>query len=149
MIKIAPALLKDRAIFLGWIAGLILAVSLLWTLSFSLRAEFLMQSANRILAATDDGRRLSAPLSRPFAGPVPLGCWYYLAETGSLFYVFVIMRNGILIPLGAEISEQGKVVDITPLGSHAFRVMDRIPRGLIQVYIRRIEFAVAKELGER
>ena len=143
MNRFAPVL-KDRAILLGWIAGLVLAASLLWALSFSFRAACLMRSTNRVLASLNDERRLAAPLPRPFAEPVPLGCWYSLAESDSLFFVFTIVRSGILIPCGAEISGQGEVTGIIPLGSHARKAIDQIPPGQIQVHIRRIESSVAK-----
>ena len=136
-----PAL-KDRVIFLGWVTALILALTLLWSLSFPIRAAFLMRSTNRVLASMEDGKRLSAPLIRPFPGPVPLGCWYTLAESDSLFFVFTIMRDGILVPCGAEISG-GLVTGIIPLGGHARQVFDRIPREIIQIYSRRIESVVA------
>jgi len=135
--------LKDRAILIGWIAGLVLAASLLWSISFPFRAGCLMRSVNKSLALAEDERRLSTALFRPYSVPVPMGCWYALAESGSLFYVFAIMRDGILVPCGAEISSDGEVQEIVPLGAHARQLMDRIPAGLVQVYARRIEAAVA------
>ena len=136
--------LKDRVILLGWIVGLVLAVVLLWSLTFSFRSACLMRSTNKVLASQEDSRSLSAPLSQHFASPVPLGCWYSLADSDSLFFVFAIVRDGILVPCGAEISDRGEVTDIVPLGSHARQVMDRIPRGVVQIYIQRIESAAAK-----
>ena len=141
--------LKDRAIFLGWIAALTLIALFSWSLTFQFRATCLMRSANRILALQEDDRRLSAPLAAPFAVPGPLGCWYSLADSGSLFFVFAIMRDGILVPCGAEVSETGEVTQLVPLGSHAQKVMGRIPQGVIQVYVHRIESAVAKRMADR
>jgi hypothetical protein len=135
--------LKDRAVFAGWIAVLVLIAALLWSLSFPFRSNCLMRAANKVLISMDDDRHIAAPVLRPPAGPAPLGCWYRLYESGSLFFVFAIMREGILVPCGAEISEQGQVVEIIPLGSHARQVMNQIPQGLIQVYVRRIESAAA------
>ena len=136
------AVLKDRAIFAGWIAGLILIASLLWSLSFPFRSFCLMRSANKVFIAMDDQRRLVAPLPNPASNPVALGCWYRLnGSSGALFYIFAFVQGGILVPCGAEISENGKVIDIVPLGSHARQIMNRIPQGLIQMYIRRIESA--------
>jgi hypothetical protein len=137
--------LKDRAILVAWIAGLVLVASLLWFLSFPFRSVCLMNSTNKILASMDDAgsgappKLLSVPLLRPVGGPAPLGCWYRLADSNSLFYVFVIMHGGILVPCGVEISEKGELAGIIPLGNHARQVMGRIPQGLIQVYARRIE----------
>jgi hypothetical protein len=141
--------LKDRAIFVAWIAGLVLIASLLWFLSFPFRSACLMNSTNKILVSMDvpeyaaRPRHLSAPLLRPSSGPAPLGCWYRLSESDSLFYVFVLMHGGILVPCGAEISERGEVTEIIPLGSHARQVLGRIPQGLVQIYVHRIESAAA------
>ena len=151
--KLAPAL-KDKGILVGWIAGLVLIASLVWSLSFPFRAMRLMHSTNRVLALMGDARVLSAPLPRQPAGAVPLGCWYILdessgVEAGPLFFVFVIMRNGILVPFGAQIGAEGIVTEIIPLASHARKVMDRIPQGLFQLYTRRIESVVAREMRER
>jgi len=137
------SVLKDRAILVGWIAGLTLVAALLWSFSFPLRSTCLMRSTNKVLIAMDDSRHLAAPLPHPVTGPVPLGCWYSLYESDSLFLVFSIMQGGILVPCGAEISEGGEVVEIIPLGNHARQVMDQIPPNLIQIYIRRIESAAA------
>ena len=135
--------LKDRAVLLGWIAGLVLAAALLWSLSFPFRAVCLMRSTNRSLIEAGDERRLSAPLSRPVKGQFPLGCWYTLEGSESLFFVFAVMRDGILVPCGAEISGEGKVMNIVPLGSHARQVMENIPWGVIEVYTHRIEHVLA------
>jgi len=140
--------LKDRLLLLGWIIGLTLAAVLLWSLTSQFRSACLMRSANRVLAAQDDPRSLSAPMQHPFASPVPMGCWYTIEDSPSLFFVFAILRDGILVPCGAEISEKGEVTDLIPLGSHARKVIGRIPQGQVQVYLRRIESAAAKRAGE-
>jgi hypothetical protein len=130
--------LKDRAIFLGWVAGLAIICVMLWSFTYSFRATCLMRSTNKVLISMIDERRLIAPLRRPPASPAPLGCWYSMHNSNSLFFVFTIMREGILVPCGAEISEKGEVT-IIPLGSHARQLFERIPQSIIQVYIHRIE----------
>jgi len=144
--KDIPSVLKDRALFFGWIAGLILVAALLWSLSFPFRSMCLLRSTNKVLISMGDDRRLAAPLPRISAGPVPLGCWYRLNESDSLFLVFSIMQGGILVPCGAEIAANGEVVEVIPLGSHARQVMDKIPQGLKQVYVNRIESTVRGRL---
>ena len=134
-----PPVWKDRLIFLGWIAGLILAASLLWSLTFSFRANLLLRSVNGVFISMGEQRRVVATLPRQFAGP--LGCWFKTLEPDSLFFVFAVMRDGILVPCGAEIDSEGKVKEVIPLGRHARKVIDRIPQGQIQVYIQRIEAA--------
>jgi hypothetical protein len=136
-----PAL-KDRAILLGWVAGLVLISLVLWSVSYPFRAVSLMRSTNRVLISMDDERRLAFPVARPPAGIAPLGCWYRVLNSNSNFYVFAIMRDGILVPCGAEVTERGEV-HIVPLGSHARQIMGRIPQSVIQVYVHRIESAAA------
>ena len=137
--------LKSRVVFWAWIAGLLLAAALLWSLSFPFRASCLMRVTNKVLASMNDERRLSAPLTHLSARAVPLGCWYSLAESSSLFLVFTVMRGGILIPCGAEITENGEIMEIIPLGSHSRQVMEKMPRALLQVYVHRIETAMRRE----
>jgi hypothetical protein len=146
MSKLVPEL-KDRAIFLGWLAGLVLAGALIWSFSFSFRANCLLRSVNRALIAAADQRRLLAPLERPAAKPAPLGIWYSLVSSDSRMFVFAIIRDGILLPCGAEVSPAGTVVDIIPLGVHAGRAMGRLPPGILRMYTRRIETVAAE--GER
>jgi hypothetical protein len=136
-----PAL-KDRAILLGWVAGLVLISLTLWSFSYHFRAVCLMRATNKVLISMDDERRLASPVTRPPAGLAPLGCWYRLLNSNSNFYVFAIMRDGILVPCGAEITEGGGV-SIIPLGSHARQIMERIPQSVIQVYVHRIKSAAA------
>jgi len=150
--KNLTVVLKDRAILLGWIAGLVLIASLLWSLSFPFRAFCLMRSTNKVLIAMDDSRRLVAPLPHA-ASPISLGCWYRLSDPAAsadsgLFYVFALVQGGILVPCGAEISGKGEVLEIIPLGNHARQIMKRTPPGLIQLYIRRIESAAAVTVAQ-
>jgi len=149
MSSIVPAL-RDRAILAGWIVGLVLAASLIWSFTFSFRLNVLMHATNRALAASQDVRWLDEPLPREFQTRELLGAWYTLADSDSLFFVFAIMRDGILVPYGAEISAEGRILEMVPLGYHARQVMDGIPRGLIDVYARRIEYVFARlGMGER
>jgi hypothetical protein len=140
MNKLSPTM-KDRLILLGWFAGLLLAASLVWSLSFSYRSVSLMRSVSKVLEAAGDTRIIASHLPGRFTRPAPMGFWYRLYESDSLFFVFVIMNEGILVPCGVEIDKDGKAVDIVPLGSHARQLIGRIPQGVIQVYLRRIESA--------
>jgi len=143
-----PAL-KDRAILAGWIVGLVLAASLAWSLTFPFRLNALMHAANRALVAVEDTRRLYRPLPRASQTRELLGGWYAIAGSDSVFFVFAIMRDGVLVPYGAEVSGEGRIVEMIPLGHHARHASDRIPRGLIDVYARRIESAFASAVGAR
>jgi len=134
---------KDRLILIGWFAGLLLAASLAWSLSFPYRAHSLMKSVNNALKAAGDTRLLASSLPGRYARPAPMGFWYKLYQSDSLFFVFVIMNEGILVPCGIEINKDGKAVGLVPLGSHARQLIGRIPQGVIQVYLRRIESAAS------
>lgn len=148
MSSMIPAL-KDRAILAGWIVGLVLVASLAWSLTFSFRLNVLMHATNRALVAAEDTRRLLAPLPRSSQTRELLGGWYVLAGSDSLFFVFAIMRDGVLVPHGAEVSGEGQIVEMIPLGHHARHAADSIPRGLIEVYARRVESAFAAVVGVR
>ena len=143
-----PAL-KDRAILAGWILGLVLVASVAWSLTFSFRLNVLMNATNRALAAAEDTRRLDEPLPRSSQTRELLGGWFSVAGSDSLFFVFAIMRDGVLIPHGAEVSGDGRIVEMIPLGNHARHAVDRVPQGLIDVYARRIESAFESIVGVR
>jgi hypothetical protein len=134
---------KDRLIFMGWLTGLLLAASLVWSLSFPYRAGSLMRSVNKALEAAGDERIISSPLPREGTRSSPMGFWYKLYKSDSFFYVFVIMNEGILVPCGVEVNSDGKAAAIVPLGSHARQLIGRIPQGVIQVYLHRIESAAS------
>jgi len=146
MNKLSPTV-KDRLILLGWFSGLLLAASLAWSLSFPYRSACLMRSVSRALETAGDTRIIASPLPGRFTRPAPMGFWYRLYESDSLFFVFVIMNEGILVPCGVEINKDGKAVDIVPLGIHARQVIGRIPQGVIQVYLRRIESSASAGRG--
>jgi len=143
--SLIPAL-KDRAVLAAWIVGLVLVASVIWSLTFSFRLNVLMHATNRALAAAEDTRRLSGPCPVLFRTRDILGGWYTIAGSDSRFFVFAVMRDGILVPHGAEISAEGQIVEMVPLGSHARQVVDRIPRGMIDVYARRIESVFASAI---
>jgi hypothetical protein len=146
MNKISPTV-KDRLILLGWFAGLLLAVSLVWSLSFPYRSHALMRSVNKALETAGDPRIILSPLPGGFTKSSLMGFWYRLYGSDSVFFVFVIMNEGILVPCGVEINKDGKAVDLVPLGSHARQLIGRIPQGIIQIYLRRVESVVSAGRG--
>ncbi|MDR2258582.1 MAG: hypothetical protein LBE14_05480 [Treponema sp.] len=133
--------IKDWAVFFGWIGGLVILGGIVWSLTQPVRTRGLMRSVNRILSLGEDPRRLDAPRSfpRPSGSAGPLGNWYTLVNSGDAFFVFPVMRDGVLVLCGAQVSPEGKVVEIVPLSDHARQVFDDISGGIIQTYIRRIE----------
>jgi hypothetical protein len=153
-------MIRDRAILLGWIAGLLIAITLIWIVAKPVHARYLMITVNRVFINSGDNRRLSSFIDRPgekSAGntgasrttQVPwigrgsglLGYWYTMSNTQDLMFVFAVFQDGILVPCGAIVSADGKVNEIIPLSAHAERVYNKIPQSVLRIYIQRIETA--------
>jgi hypothetical protein len=134
--------LKDRAVLAGWIGGLVLAGLLLWAGTASLRGRFLMRAVNRILEEENVSYRLKSAMT---GGKGPMGTWYTLADREGVFFVFTLFREGITIPCGALVNPAGQVEELVPLSGHGAETIDRIPQGVIDVHIRRIEAAFGRE----
>ena len=130
------------------VAGLLLATLLLWSLTAAFRLEVLMNAANRALAASGDERRLAAPLPRAMQPPGVHGGIFSLAGSASSFAVFTVMRDGIPVPHGAELTPDGLVAEVVPLGNHAAQVSAVIPQAVIRAHFRRVESAVSGGGGE-
>jgi hypothetical protein len=145
-----PPLLREWTIFLGWLAGIVLAGGVAWFLTQPLRNQLLMDSVNRILIQREDPRRLSVPLAVPRAPGFssPLGSWYSLENSRELFFVFALMGDGPLSLCGALVSPEGKVEEILPLSGHAGQIFAALPQGMKQIYIRRIEALGFPAAGE-
>ncbi|MDR0584841.1 MAG: hypothetical protein LBG57_10920 [Treponema sp.] len=140
--------LKDRAVFLAWIAGFLLAGILLWSLTQSLQARSLLRAVNKVFVSTEDTRRLSAPLGRRPINANPMGVWYSVLGSAANMFVFAIMWDGILIPCGALVSPEGKVEELLPLTEYARRLLDQLPESVVQMYVRRVEAAAAGRGGQ-
>jgi hypothetical protein len=143
--------LKDRAILAGWIGGLVLIGLLLWAVTVSLRGRLLMRTVNRILEEENIPYRLAAAMTGGKRGPgsrakSPMGNRYTLVEGEGSFFVFTLFVEGITIPFGALVSPAGQVEELIPLSSHGAKTMDRIPQGVIDVHIRRIEAAFGRKV---
>jgi len=130
--------LKDRLIFSGWIAGLVIAFALVWILCRPLLSNCLMASVNKSL----QGTRLSAPAQSAPGKPMPLGVWYSVENASDMVFVFAIMREGILIPCGAKINADGKVAELFPVSRHAQAVWNTVSPNIAGMYTRRIENAI-------
>jgi hypothetical protein len=146
MIRLTPEF-KTRAVSLGWMAGFFCAGLLLWSLTQPLQVDYLLRAVNRILISREDSRRLAAPLGRRPVMISPMGVWYSMLDTESGMFVFVFMWDGVLIPCGALVSGEGKVEELLPLSGSARQLVDRIPQGIIGVYVRRIEAAAPGRNG--
>jgi hypothetical protein len=138
-VKALAVKFKDPALFVGWIAGLIVIGALTWVLLRPQLSFDLMRTINRTFIASGESRRLAGLLSRPPARSAPLGVWYTLYGSDDLFYVFTIMQDGLMIPCGARVTPEGRVVEVIPVSRHARRVFDRLSGEIIRIYTRRIE----------
>jgi len=138
---------KDRLILFGWIAGLLMLISVIWIFSQRLQAYYLLQSVNNVFVNNEDARRLSAYIPNKTGKAGLLGYWYSMRNSSNRFFVFTIFQDGILIPLGAIVSDNGSVSEIIPLSAHAVQVFNDLPQSILQMYITRIE-TVAPESTE-
>jgi hypothetical protein len=136
---------KGAGIFLGWLAGLFLIAGLAWFLSYPVRTGMVIRNINTFLRNTRESRQLEAPLadksvSRLKAAKASqLGTWYSLQSGEGRAVVFSIMDGGILAPFVLFVSPQGEMGSPIPLGTHSARVLERLPRGILQTYIKRLE----------
>jgi hypothetical protein len=133
--------IRDRFVFLGWIAGLLAAGALVWTLTRPLQSKYLLRNVNRIFLSTEDTRRVTAPADNFHSGSGLMGMWFEMLNSQDMFFVFGVMRDGILVPCGARVSVQGRVEEIIPLSVHARQVFDSIPAGVLRLYTLKIERA--------
>jgi hypothetical protein len=134
--------LKDKAILLGWIFGLLMIISVIWIISQPAHAFNLLRTVNNVFINNNDSRRISKyiPIKRGKANP--LGYLYSMYNSSEFFFVFTVFQDGILVPLGAVISDNGSVEEIIPLSAHAVQIFDKIPISILQIHIRRIESTV-------
>ena len=132
--------LRDTAILLGWITGLLCAAGLCWFLTKSLRTELLQQSINRAWQRTGNSYQLESPVTPAFLkqGLSRLGAWYNMSG-GNKALVFTVIADGVFLPCIAVINKDQKVEEIVPLSSSGDKLFGRISPGIIKLYIRRIE----------
>ena len=134
--------LKDKAILSAWIIGLLLLLSMLWFFTQPVQSYYLMRSANNVLNNNNDERRLSQSISFKSEKANLFGYWYSMFDSTDIMFIFPVFKDGVLVPLGAIVSEEGKVDEILPLSAHAFYVFDSLPESMLKMYTARIESAV-------
>jgi len=133
--------MKDKAIMFGWILGLLLIISVLWIVSQPMQARHLLRTVNNILLNNNDTRRVSAYV-QPKSGKANIfGYWYTISASQDKMFVFTAFQDGILIPLGAFVSQECIVKEIIPLSAHAVQVFDAFPKSILDIYSARIEEA--------
>jgi hypothetical protein len=131
--------LKDKAILLGWVVGLLLLVSLLWILTQPLQTFYLLRTVNNVFINNNDSRRVSKYLPHKSGKAGLLGYWYSMSDLEKRMFVFGVFKDGALIPVGAVVSANGKVEELIPLSAHAVKIFDTLPESILQIYITRIE----------
>jgi hypothetical protein len=131
--------LRDAAVNAAWIAGLLLAGWLLWFFSGSLRDEGLRRQVNAVLSGRGEQFSLGEA-RRGRLRRIPLGTEFGL-EGGEVrsFLVFPLVSGGGALSCGALIDARGRVERIVPLGAHGEQAFERISKGILDAYIRRIE----------
>jgi len=130
---------KDKAILFAWIVGLLLLISVLWVLTSSVQSKNLIRSVNNVFINNNDDRRVSKYLQHRSGNADLLGYWYSMLNSTDEMFIFGIFQDGILVPLGAVVSQDGKVKDVLPLSAHASQVFTNLPKSILQMYINRIE----------
>ena len=131
--------MKEKALLFGWIAGLLLIISLFWIFTHGLQTHYLLRTVNNVLISKNDPRRLNEHLNIKSGKSSPLGFWYSMYGSTDNMFIFSVFQDGILIPLGAIVSSNGDVTDIIPLSAHATQVFNNMPKSILQVYINKIE----------
>jgi len=133
--------LKDKLLLFGWITGLLIIISVIWNLSQPVQAYYLQRTVNNIFINNDDPRRLSSYLPKKHKDAFLLGYWFLMHNSEDIMFVFSIFQDGILIPLGAIVSDEGVIKEIIPLSAHAVKVFGNLHQNIIQMYAKRIEEA--------
>jgi hypothetical protein len=138
--------MRDKAIFAGWIGGLLLAGVLLWVFTQPVRVRITGESVNRILSSREDPRRLGNPIPRGeiHRNLIPLGTWYALENPADRnpagrALVFSLAAGGGRIPCVALVSLDGRVEEFIHLNDPGEWMLNRLNGGTLRTYMRRIE----------
>ena len=132
--------LKDGAILMAWIAGLIVIASLIWFPTQSFRSSLLLKNVNRVLEEYGDNRRLGEPVSPGWftmtrTDPAAAG---YLNE-GRKVFIFTFIGEGTFFPCAAVVAPGGTVEEFIALNNYGDKILKQIPPGVLKIYMRRIE----------
>ena len=141
-----PTTLKDTLILLAWIASILIIANVCWFSTQSLRDRLMMMAINRVFIQAGDSRRLIEPLYPEWKSSLLTGSWFIMQDETPIrkrVLVFSFIGEGTFFPCIAVMTQDGKVGDIIPLGSHGEKVLRRISPGILKIYTRRIEGAGA------
>jgi hypothetical protein len=126
---------------LAWFAVSLIVVGVLAFLSSPMKNALAIGTINDALESSGEKRRLSGPASEwGSAGRASLAGTRFTLEKGQGgAIVFTLTGGGASVNCVALIREDGGVDKILPLGPGAPATLDRLPDGLVQSYIARIE----------
>jgi hypothetical protein len=144
-LALLPPPVKQWGFFAAWIGGLVLIGILLWGLTGSLRSQIIVTSANKVLDRSDIPYRLDkaiGALGKP-GRAMQLGSWFTLRNNGGRAVVFPLMTGPNAAAALALLSREGKVESLIPLSTSAVQLFERLPAGVLQLYVRRAEEACA------
>lgn len=135
--------LKDMAVFSGWVAGIILIAGLTWFLTQPIRSRNLMRAVNRVLEQSGSFHRLTEPYYPGRSSPY-LGSWYRIGlapntSSETFAYVFAFFGEGSFFPCVAIVNNYGEVTELIPLNRHGERILSQITPGLLQLFVSNIE----------
>ncbi|MCL2764232.1 MAG: hypothetical protein FWD40_02990 [Treponema sp.] len=133
--------MKDKALLLGWVTGLLLLISILWIFTQGVQSYYLLRTVNNNFISRNDSRRVSEYVQVKPGKAGILGYWYKMYNSDDKMFVFPVFQDGILIPLGAIVSAEGTVKEVIPLSAHAVQTFEKIPNSILQIYTARIEEA--------
>lgn len=136
---------KDKLILFGWIAGLMILISVIWVSTGKVQADFLARAVNNVFIDNGDPRRAGEYLSEKTKKAGVFGYWYSLSNSASEIFVFTVFQNGILVPFGAVISSGGEVSEIIPLSAHAAEIHSNLPDSVTRIYVSKIAKSASAE----
>jgi len=136
--------MRDKAVLFGWIAGLLLLLSLIWIITQPLQTYYLLRTVNSVFINNNDSRRLSSHIRHKNTNAGLLGYWFSMRNSDNQMFVFTVFQNGILVPLGAIVSANGTIEEVIPLSAHAVQAFDALPESILQMYVSRIENAARR-----
>jgi hypothetical protein len=143
---VLPKGLKQTGIFLGWILGLFLIGGLTWFFTQPMRTKGIIRNINSSLRSNEETRQLGGVLvpdkaiPRPRAGKAAqLGTWYTLVNSVDRAVVFSFLSGGMMAPCVVFFSPTGEMSAPIPLGVHSVRVLERLPQGVLQTYMERLQ----------
>jgi hypothetical protein len=136
--------LKDKALLLGWLGGIILAGCLFWLITQPARGRSLARGMNRAMVLLEKDYRLGSPI--PYRNMTPsaarLGLWFTLEGEENRerkVLVFTLTTGGAFLPCAAVVSPRGKVEELIPLNRRGEELLGRLSPGVIALWVQRIE----------